>query len=249
MEKRDYYRLREVILGLRGVYQENERELLKLKDYVSYDTDKVADLNFSLLQTFKETDPQLVCYFEEKRNKLQKMMDTLLKATGFYIYGGDIAHYYFESENGKKEIVAPNKKCSAHLADSFTDKALQILTSDFATNILSPSFFTKDSELECIVRPSEIHCFSDEVSIDYVPFSDMLQVFNMDSHKSITMKDVNRYLELPIEADKIPAYHKEKIEDSQAMEKGIVFSDDILNKRMTHFEIVDEREAFVFQKK
>lgn len=143
MELRDYYTLKEIILGLRDEYRKYNEEIQKLEDLCVVDEERVADFNISTIKHNcggeEESLPKLHCNYVKKAKLVQLALRRLNwkifrydTGTGFANLCHDNNKYYFESHDVDFPIWIQNDKESN---DKFFERANAIVYSEFANNI------------------------------------------------------------------------------------------------------------------
>lgn len=149
MENKEYYTLREILLGLHDEYINSQQQLQQLKQFCEMDEKKAIDFNFRVFRP-ENMKPLLLCDFDPKENKLQKIIAEINKKTGQYSYPNQTANlvrdnnrYYFLC----KTLEFPVRIKSDYGMDSeFVSLADSILDSEFSNGIDS-KYITKNLSL------------------------------------------------------------------------------------------------------
>ncbi len=107
MQKKDYYYLKDIILGLKSEYLKCYQELEKLKQFVSITNEKmVKDFHFILFKLYPTDDVTLLCNIVKRKNMLKKLLENIQSKIGMYAY--DIIHECKFNDNN--EMVISNDK-------------------------------------------------------------------------------------------------------------------------------------------
>lgn len=142
MENKNYY-LYAVLNGLIKAYQENERKLQELNAFLRYDGDKLDDYYLSIQKWTFSNAIKLICKYSEKKNYLQRLIISIQKSLNIYYYPKNSADCLL-TEGDKYAI--DNSKHDIYIASEFQSefdkKTGEILTSDFARNILLLDSYT-----------------------------------------------------------------------------------------------------------
>ena len=140
MNNKDYYTLREIILGLHREYLDYQQKLQDLKQFCDIDKKKVVDFNFRIHQP-EEKNATLLCEYIPKQNKIEKLITNFSKKNGFYIYGKNTAHlvtdnnqYYFLCGHTKYPV---HVKYNYDMEAKFSSYVNSILKDEFSNNMKS----------------------------------------------------------------------------------------------------------------
>lgn len=151
MEAKDYYSLKEIVLGLRDEYLKHYEKVEKLKALCTVDEKRVVDFDFRTKKHYSAREegklPELTCVYEERLNQIQ----VLLRNIGSRISGfpptkkrlGRLA-----SENGSYRIDSyydnfPIQINGEQANADFFEQANAILESEFANNIDKSTWYNK----------------------------------------------------------------------------------------------------------
>lgn len=165
MEAKDYYSLKEIVLGLRDEYLKHYEKVEKLKALCTVDEKRVADYDFQTIQHYSARKegklPELTCVYEERLNQIQ----WLLRKIGSRISGFPPTKKRLgrlEVENGSYRIDSyydgfPIQINGEQANREFFEQANAILETDFANNIDRGSWYNKyTSEKEEIPLPKNM---------------------------------------------------------------------------------------------
>lgn len=164
MEAKDYYSLREIVLGLRDEYLKHNEKMDRLKELCVVDEKRVKDFNFSTLHTFHGRRdgslPELSCRYEERLNQvlllLRKIYSRALNYPDMRFKNGRVI-----SENGSYHIVSCYDdfplSISEENSEKFFEQANSILYSDFANEIDMHTWYNAYlADMEGIPLPKNI---------------------------------------------------------------------------------------------
>lgn len=140
MDKKEFFSLKQIILGLHDECQIHQQELQKLKEFCTMDEKKVKDFWFRVYQP-ENKRPTLLCEYDPNQNQFQRFITYLSEKSGYYIYGRHTAHlvtdnntYYFLSGNSEYPV---HIKYHYGMEEQFYQQASLILGSEFANNMRS----------------------------------------------------------------------------------------------------------------
>ena len=231
MEKKDYYALKEIILGLNSAYQLHLQELNKLKELCEVDKKKVADFHFEVYKSDGK-NPKLFCDYEPKQNKVQKLITDCSKKTGFYIYGRNRAslvtdhnQYYFYGYPHYPIHV----KYNYGMDKAFYTQANAILDSEFSRSMKSKYIEKNHSDIDALL----------DIDTRYINFSirsnsdifqkSWMRYDCMDNTLLFLMNEgclnnqlIEETLNLEFPSSELDSYHIRTINASKMAEKPIV---------------------------
>lgn len=233
MEKKDYYELKDLVLGLRDEYQKNEQLLLALKQYTTICDKRVSDLYFDVHQSFLEDRlPTLGYHLIIKRNKLHQLYVDYAKKKGFYLYGRDYGMVRKDSQSGYQ--IGKDYHVRVDDEKAFAELSQTILESAFALNIQTHYLELENEQIDCAL---EIHHGGILLNIrkDQGDLFDSLIVYNSREDKiyfDIYSKNAklcdcsSQYLEkaLKIEfpKDMFSDYHRDVIDHNEDTDKKLI---------------------------
>lgn len=143
MDIKDYYSLREIVLGLREEYLKYYEKVEKLKSLCTVDEKKVADFDFRIIQHFFAREegklPELSCAYEERLNRIQVFLRDIgsrilcypNEKTKIGRLSSDNGRFYINScyDNFPIQIIGEKEN------EEFFEQANEILNSQFANGI------------------------------------------------------------------------------------------------------------------
>lgn len=260
MEKKDYYTLKEIILGLNNEYQLHQRELEKLKEFCEMDEKKVVDFNFTVFQPgfpLERRNPVLLCHYEPKQNIIQRVITNFSKKNGLYFDNStaylvtDYNQYYFYGHSGYPIHV----KYDYGIDQKFHEQVHIILDSDFSRNINSGYIDTICSDIDsnfhiafnCIrlVIQSDTDQFQ-KSRIHYDSTSNSLE-FSMD-RGTLSNQYIEDILNLKFASSDLNPYHITTINTSKMTEKPIVLGY-VGPVHSMEFSIIEEENQVVLSKR
>lgn len=257
MEKKDYYTLKEIILGLNHEYQQHEKELEKLKEFCGMDERKTTDFNFRLFQA-TDKNPVLLCDYEPKYNTFQKLIMSDKKRADIRMSG-----YYtatLATDGNRYHFLYPEYpihiKYDYGMDEKFFNQANAILNSEFAKNIWA---WTECDEINCsdirkslTIEPDRLSSYikNDDDSLQsyvaYNPF-DNTMIFQM-FEGNLSNKFVEDTLNLEFSSSELNPYHITSIHASKMAEKPIVLGY-ISPVDRVEFAIMEEEKQVVLSKR
>lgn len=226
MENKGYYTLREILLGLRDEYINNQQQLQQLKQFCEMDGKKAIDFNFRVFRP-ENMKPLLLCDFDPKENKLQKIIAEFNKKTGQYSYPNQTANlvkdnnrYYFLC----KTLDFPVRIKSDYGMDSeFVSLADSILDSEFSNGIDSKYITNNLSLLNAaltIDSSSVVLYVKDNLGkipasvLSYDAQTDRLDYFLLGARP--TKEQFEMALDVRIPSEELNEYHINAIENNKA---------------------------------
>lgn len=256
MEKRKYYLLKEVILGLYKEYQQHQQELEKLKALCEKKEDRVEDFNFMVFKS-QHKNPMLLCDYEPKQNRIQKLMTDFSKKTGYYIYGKNKAYlvtdnnrYYFHGHRGYPIHV----KYNYGMEEEFYNQAKLILSSEFSHSMNSDYIEISNSDIDTMFHTDTRYIdFSINSSNNKLPKSviwyDSLNnnlIFKSDN-KELNNQDIENLLNFEIPSTTLNSYHIKTIHKSKILEKQVTISR-ITPMNTISLDIKEEEKQLILSK-
>lgn len=151
MKDKDYYSLREIVLGLRDEYLKYYQKIEELKSLCDVDWKKVVDFDIGTIQHYsgrKEGNlPELSCCYEKRLNQIQLLLRKIGSRVLGYPYEkkkvgrlvSDEDSYHIESCYKNFPIWISGEK----EGEEFFEKANSILESEFANNIDMHSWYNR----------------------------------------------------------------------------------------------------------
>lgn len=257
MQKKDYYTLKEIILGLHDKYLNHQQKLQELKQFCEMDKKRAVDFYFRIFQPDGKS-PALLCEYVPKQNNIQKFITDFSKKTGHYIYGRQTAHlvtdnnqYYFLCGRTKYPI---HVKYDYGMDTRFTNYANSILKSEFSNNMRSQYIEDNRSDInaaltinstlvELYVRdkcgkiPASVILYdSREDVLEFKSFEEQFNKQNMETA-----------LDIEFPSEKLNEYHIQTIVDSEESEKSLIL-EDFNSCDMAKFDIQVKETQYVLQK-
>lgn len=205
MEKQ-YYTVREVILGLRDEYVKNQARLDNLKKYFYIADKNVKSFNF---ETGNINEQQIIARFEKRGNIIQKLLSELLEE---YTIESRETIYTLESSFYPKTLNINPSKLS-----EFKEEVNKIFGNVFLGKIgITPISLTgKDFDLSFWIDSKGIKLYKRnimelETSLEYRASTDEIMV--KSGTYSVSSANLMRLLEIKVPSMAFKNYHKELIE-------------------------------------
>lgn len=220
---RDYYYLKEVLLGLREEYLKNEEKLRKLKSYVICEDDRVEDFYFWL---FKNLDKiEFWIDYEPQKNRLdavKKILDMDNRDDFGLLFRDKTTH----------EIQIKHNKYHTELNPIFIEQLDQdmdkILETDFVKEGQSGS-----DKICCALSCMEIN----KPNFNFSYYAQMNEHIYLSANHFITKNFVQDVLATQIPRNYFPEYHQYLIERQEVADKEIEITDKFLGFKTANLEI------------
>jgi len=233
--EREYYDLREIILGLQSQYQDNVGQLKELKNYVRIIDRRVSDLEFWMRHENNGTtreEMKLLCTFTERKNRLQQRLDSISLKIGTYIQGKEISEVC--KNMGKHYKISGYYNAMIIDEKGFAEQVDKIMHSSFVKNIpLTIHKIQKEGETSTIELDVDSIDFSksqnDRIgsAITYYGSEDRLyyNIFNGDNkrngqEKAILLQDALYNTKFP--KSHFSPYHQALIDESENSKREII---------------------------
>lgn len=151
MKDKDYYSLREIVLGLRDEYLKYYRKMEELKSLCDVDWNKVVDFDIRTIQHYSGRKegclPELSCCYEERLNQIRLLLRKIGSRVLGYPYDNKKIGR-FVSDGGSYHIESCYKNFPIWIigekeSEEFFEKANSILESEFANGIDMHSWYNR----------------------------------------------------------------------------------------------------------
>ncbi len=256
MQKKDYYTLKEIILGLRNEYLIHQQKLQELKQFCEMDK-RAVDFYFRVFQP-KGKRPILLCEYVPKQNNIQKFITDISKKTGYYIYGRqtsrlvtDHNQYYFLS--GKTEYPI-HIKYDYGMDTKFTNQANCILNSEFSNNIQSQYIEDNRSDINATLAINsnliELYIRNEcrDIPNSIILYDSRDDILEFKSFEGKYNKQcIARALDIEFPSEKLNQYHIQTLANNEESEKTIVL-EEFNPCDMAKFDIQVKEKQYVLQK-
>lgn len=236
---KNYYLLKDILLGLRKELLKCDEELKKLEQYISYDTKKVKNVEFDI-----NYDKQLYCRLVLRRSYLRSIMESL---TGKGFSGSECildknGNYTFSRDAFGLKINADN-------LEDFNNQASLILNSEFANEMDSSKLINTQAQngkkLKINIGNSMLTFANEKLSLSYNAKNDLLTYLSQ-SNKNLSER-LHNSLNLEISKTNFTPYEQEIIENSADINKEVRIVDEITD-RNTELQIFEDEKEFVLRK-
>lgn len=258
MIKKDYYTLKEIILGLSNEYQVHQQELQKLKELCTMDEKRASDFHFSVYQS-EHKRPKLLCTYEPKQNLFKKLATDFSIKVGYYIYGGNTVRLV--TDNNEYYFLCGYKKYPIRIKhdygreEEFYHQATSILNSEFSNNIRSKYIEENKSGIAATLTIDaieiELHIRNKGGNLpeSLVWYDSAKETMKFKSYEGILNNQyINTVLNINFPTSELNPYHIQKICSSEKTEKPIVLQYDGA-KDMIELDIIEEEKQVVLCKK
>jgi len=253
MQKKYYYTLKEIILGLRKEYLTHQQKLQALKNCCDIDAKKVVDYDFRLYQP-SQLKPKLLCEYTPKQNKVQKALTDIRKKRGFYIYGQhtsglvtDNNWYYFKDPKYPVHIKSDSRA-------EFSRYASSLLEDEFSNEIKSEYIerYCSDVNGALTIDSMSVDLFIREKSSN-IPRSSILYdskeyVLQFESYdEPMNRQSLEAALNITFPSKELNDYHVKTISNSEESEKPLYLEEfDSCSK--AKFDIQDQGNQYVLRR-
>lgn len=257
MEKKDYYSLKEIILGLYDEQKKHQQDLQKLKKLCIMDKKRVVDFRFHIYQPEKKK-PILLCEYEPRQNQIQKIATEFSKKTGYYIYGKHTA--YLVTDNNKYYFLNGNERYPVGIRhdygmeEEFYNQVNSILNSRFANNMnskyiekncsnIDAGFTISTRDIELYIRNS-----SDKIPCSLVRYNPSDETLMFKSFEgSFNAQSMTDVLSTNFPISELNQYHIEMISTSEKTEEPISLEYNGTTKAIK-LNMQEEEKQFVLRK-
>ena len=251
MVKEDYYRLKDIILGFRNEYEENEKKLDRLRKYVVLSDKKLKDIYFYLSKHQDMNSPELDCVFVKNRSKLGQLLVDYNKSRG-YVFLRDTGSVW-RNFNDEYKILG-NFQTQIYSDRMFDMVVKEIMNSEFAKNVQSPYLEICDGKnrYSLAITPTGINfdIWNKDMGnldsiVSYDSRTDGLTFIDYSKEDCLTSFSLGRTLTcdllIHIPRDILSDYHRKIIDNSDDSNKAIMV-DNIDNKvdKITHYSFDDD---------
>lgn len=249
MEKKNYYSVKDIILGSRSIYQENERYLKLLRLLTdSYDKN-VKDFYFKL-STYKD-NPTVVCHFVQSLKTLKGLIIYLQMKTNTYYNGREMGRC-IKTPGGEYVIANDEYEAFIKFEDmkSFAYITEKILESDFA-NKMEFGHKRDQHKTALSILPSGIYIKSIDLGrmmkCNYVARTDSIDITAPRSCE-VGLDQIATFLDYRFPAELLSDYHKQVIDENPATEKILEIISDSRDTSSAHIRINEKEHEFVLKK-
>lgn len=231
MEKKNYYTLKEIILGLSDEYQIHQHELQKLKELCTADEKKVLDFYFRIYQP-EYKNPILLCEYNPKQNSFQKFVTDFSKRIGYYIYGRNTARLV--TDNNEYYFLCGFREYPIHvkydygIGEEFYQQATRILNSNFSNNMRSKYIEKNELGMDAAltITTSQVNLYirkkCGNLPSSVLWYDSSEEVIGLQSfEKNINKQYLSTILDIGFPISELNPYHIQKIESSEKKEKPI----------------------------
>lgn len=227
MEKKNYYYLKEIILGLKDEYVKYQKQLQELKQYTQIiDKNTLDDFYFWLFQSSKDEKPELECVIEKKKNRMQCLIEDIQKTRGSFIYGKGRHECYFN--NNGQTIINDGKISIYGLSPEFCQQVKAILTSSFANEIFLENIpvIGNDGNPFLSINQSFIRYLysvdsNSHVSLECRPELQTTKIYIGKYDSIISEEIINTILYSKFSKNSFSKYHQKIIDTNSASTKSI----------------------------
>lgn len=247
MEKREFYSVKDIILGSREQYMDTDMYLSILRSLCHVYDHRVKDFYFRLSKTRKDEKPKLVCHFIREMETLRGKIVSIQKR----FKGYDSSRYIACCVKGQDDkYVVANKQFNVHIDDDmvFAEEADQLLKSDFINKMqFGVVYCQRNSEEfmnDLMLFPNKIELTmidsNDSLKCRYYPWSDTINVSINDVSYAPEFA-VRKALDFRIPASCLGEYHKEIIESSPIVHRSVEIVSEVPDNYRGVELVIDDR--------
>ena len=220
--KREYIRLLDLIVNLRKIYQQNNRELDGLKENVYGLDSRIKDFFFYINQYTSDEQPEIMVKFIEKRGPIWRFKDTLAILRGEYDYYRNISKLWTDYNQHFK--LVGNYPAKIQDEKQFAAKIERLLASEFYKNIHTPNIDINNKYLEGTLNITETGIYfyglDDNGITDFISYNgreDTLE-HRLDREYAPNKRIIHLFntLDTFIKTDSLPEYHQQYLDDENA---------------------------------
>ena len=225
------YYLKDIILGLRKEYLNNERRLNQLKQYLVCNYEKVRDYNIS--SVFNGEVINLVVNIERRQSFIEKMLKSalerleLIKEKDTTIEISDTKPYIKENAFGL-EVKQPFDNDFSRIVKKIKNDPLIYRIGNYQT-----AFQEKGLCYYIDINPQ----FMNFTVLDDETFADCCYnakdddiIVRTNSDKEFGEKDLEKLFYIPVEKSKIPIYNQSVIDEALSKDEFSIFTGTNLKK-------------------
>jgi len=249
---KDYYTLKEILLGLRNEQLKLATKLQKLEKYLNIsDTKKYQNVEFHI-----NGIKNLSYSYLYKTNPSTKLFDLLTgnfqEALKGYFTIGNV----FLNENNDYYINHDAININKIYQEKFTKNVNEILNSEFVKNIIKDIFIKENQYIPRLSIGNNTKYYNENKNyrktiyeyIAYIAKNNLIQVYNGYSNKNYK-EFLNEMFNTRIPRNLISEYFQSIIDNNIDTKKDIIISNEKNYTKKCDFYLNDEREAFVLVKK
>ena len=253
---KDYYTLKEIILGLRGEQLKIAEKLNELENKLSIcDNDKYKNSEFGF--NLVNNNAYLVHHLYKKYSVLENILNCFSFKFKEIMNGDKYTDSIRKLGNGDY-VISGVSGLACHINEedqqSFNNLVDDILNDEFINNcIIEIVKYDKWRYINNILTGPIVTTYSgfnnkNHNTLSYLARNDSIDIVKKIDNKSY--KDtLNELLSLRYERKYFSEYIQNIIDSNDDIKKDIIISDDNLRGKHINFYLNDEREAFVLVKK
>ena len=245
-----YYKFKQIILGLRNEYKKNEKALEDLKNYLPGEEEDIKNYNF---YSFKHNNDRYVQLLLEKKQSMilkllsyiQNMIITSNKSRVITIEKG--------IKNGDKKLIVPNDDIDS-LSDternSFYQAVNNILSSEFFESLTDTHIKQKEDWFRLDISPEKIIGTTIGGTIVYPPtgviYSSKLDQMIITAYEEeIMLEELYNIFNINLDKSLFNKGQREIIESSPDFNKELVVNGSTLTRNSQFFSFEDEDDKTV----
>lgn len=262
MEQKNKYELIQLILGVRKLYQQHEKEL-RLLNYLCTPTKKNVEEYYFYVYQRDKRNPELYCSYTKKQNCLQKGMSKI-KDFVIGIALDENLGYCMKDSNDIYSIEGTyGKKFPVEIKNSITfgNMATELLNSEFVQKIkleqANEFGHIRSCDEKSILSFSQSNIIFTkykstypniqlDCGVNYYINTDTILLMSFD--EKLSNKKISEALKVEFESSKLDKYHLDSVTTSTILEKPI-FEEKIKPCYEIEYEIKEEERVVLLKKK
>lgn len=250
----NYYLFRDIILGLRKEFLENQQKIKALKEYINYDLNKIDSFDIRVFVGSKNV-VELLINIEKRQRRIIKLINDLRKRLGIYIWTAYDTKIV--SEDGKYDIKDKDLGLEVDLEkrEEFKAKVLELENSEFVKNtgIVYCNNVVDSLNSALNITPGFTYLYMQEgdlngVSCDYDAKNDEIILMGT-KNRPLRENDLEDMLNMQCKKDKLSLYHQTIIDNSSVFDKDIEIIGNPANMKTARFAVYENDFGYTFKKK
>ena len=241
MENKDYYLLKDVILGLRSEYLILEKKLAELKKAITYDKQNIKDINFVLRGKGKGKDTyELYCKLKFRIHDIKSLLYSC------------VMNMNFKNNNINMNDIYNNENLTIEDVNYFKYSINNILSSDIIKNMpISEDIEKNNFKGLFVATPSVLgmYNYNDETRIPniiYFSHGDTIRIYDLNDR--VFSDSISDALSLQIPKGIFSDYQRNIIENNDDVNKQLIIPNNLTYFKSDAFKISEENNKLYLKK-
>jgi len=253
MQKKDYYTLKEIILGLRKEYMIQQQKLQALKQYCDANRKKLVDYDFSILHVM-EKNPVLFCDYVPKNTKGRKILIGIGKKMGFPTCLEPFSSLLADDDGYRFKKTKFPVHIKPDSLIEFSKHADSILKNEFSNGIKTERIEDNslDANASLKIASESIYLFIEEKygkipssAIFYDSKKDILKIDSFD--EPMDKQSLEAALDIAFPCQGLNEYHINTISNSEESEKPL-YLEEFASCSKANFDIQNKGNQYVLRR-